>query len=140
VASFSTARHFLLSLVPFGLHDADNVVPNPESMKLKTRSILVLLAVVAALISGCATTGSGGGYQLKQTRQDVDWAMVRYHNRVSFGFLTPQEQQRVSDAYKTYQTAFNAALQQANGNPTNPTPANVKQLADQLFSVLDSIP
>jgi predicted small secreted protein len=109
-------------------------------MKPKTRSILALLVVVAALISGCTTTGSGGGYQLKQTRQDVDWAMVRYHNRVSFGFLTSQEQQRVSDAYKAYQSAFNTALQQANGNLATPTPASVKQLADQLFSILDSIP
>ncbi|MFO1514221.1 MAG: hypothetical protein U1F83_15130 [Verrucomicrobiota bacterium] len=93
---------------------------------------------MSTLINGCASTG--GGYQLKQTRNDVDWAMTRYHNRLTFGFLTPQEQQRVSDAYKAYQSAFNAAVKQVNGNYNTPTPANVKQLADQLFSILDSIP
>ena len=82
----------------------------------------------------------GGSYKLKQTRQDVDWAMVRYHNRQTFGFMTPQEQQSVSNAYKAYQTAFNAAVKQANGNYSSPTPTNVKQLADQLLSTLDSIP
>ena len=81
-----------------------------------------------------------GGYKLKQTRQDVDWAMVRYHNRQIFGFMTPQEQQSVSEAYKAYQSAFNAAVKQANGNYSEPTPQNVKQLADQLLSILDSIP
>ena len=92
------------------------------------------------LITGCTTTGGSGGYQLKQTRNDVDWAMTRYHNRLAFGFLTPQAQQRVSDAYKTYQAAFTDAVKQVNGNYNTPTPANVKQLADQLFSILDSIP
>jgi len=82
----------------------------------------------------------GGPYKLKQTRQDVDWAMVRYHNRQSFGFLTTQEQQSVTDAYKAYQTAFNAAIKQVNGDYNSPTPANVKQLANQLLSTLDSIP
>jgi len=46
----------------------------------------------------------------------------------------------VSEAYKAYQSAFNSALKQAKGNHNTPTPPNVKQLADQLFSVLDAIP
>jgi len=108
-------------------------------MKKQALSIVGLLMVFASLISGCATTG-GGSYQLKQTRQDIDWAMVRYHNRQAFGFLTPQEGQRVADAYKAYQSAFNAAAKQAIGNYNTPTPDNVKQLADQLLSILDSIP
>jgi len=99
-------------------------------------SVAALLAIT--FLTGCASMS--GPYKLKQTRQDIDWAMVRYHNRQAFGFLTTQEQQSVSDAYKAYQTAFNAALKQANGNYSSPTPANVKQLADQLFSTLDSIP
>ncbi len=82
----------------------------------------------------------GGSYQLKQTRNDVDWAMTRYHNRLAFGFLTSQERERVSEAYKSYQTAFNAAVKQVNGDYTTPTPANVKQMAEQLFAILDSIP
>lgn len=107
---------------------------------MKTHSLPNFLIAVLALtlLTGCASMS--GPFKLKQTRQDVDWAMVRYHNRQAFGFMTAQEQQSVSDAYKTYQTAFNAALKQANGNYSSPTPANVKQLADQLFSILDSIP
>ena len=66
--------------------------------------------------------------------------MTRFNNRSTFGFITPQEQQQVSAAYKSYQTAFNEAVQQAHGNYSTPTPANVKNLADQLLSVLASIP
>jgi len=110
-------------------------------MKRLTLAAYCLFLAVATVISGCATTGGGsGGYPLKQTRNDIDWAMTRYHNRLAFGFLTPQEQQRVSDAYKSYQSAFNAAAKQADGNFNTPTPTNVKQLADQLLSLLDSIP
>ena len=101
-----------------------------------SRLILALIAIT--LLTGCSSMG--GPYRLKQTRQDVDWAMVSYHNRQAFGFLTQQEQQTVADAYKAYQAAFNSAFKQADGNYNTPTPANVKQLADQLFSVLDSIP
>ena len=105
---------------------------------MKTSFSVACTLIFAALLTGCASTS--GGYKLKQTRQDVDWAMVRYHNRQAFGFLTTQEQQSVSDAYKAYQTAFNAAVKQANGNYSTPTPPNVKQLADQLLSTLNSIP
>jgi hypothetical protein len=104
----------------------------------KTLGILLALATLC-VISGCATAGNGV-YQLKQTRDDVDWAMVRYQNRVSFGFVTPGFQQQVTSAYKAYQTAFNEAAQQAHSNYNTPTPDNVKQLADQLLSVLSSIP
>ena len=110
-------------------------------MKQRTLSACVLFLALATFMSGCAATGGGGGgYQLKQTRNDVDWAMTRYHNRLAFGFLTPHERQRVSDAYQAYQSAFNEAAKQQNGNFNTPTPANVKQLADQLLSILDSIP
>ena len=107
-------------------------------MKNRNLSVCVLALVVTMLVSSCASLG--GSFKLKQTRQDVDWAMVGWHNRITFGLTTPQEQQRVSDAYKAYLTAFNAAVKQANGNYQSPTPANVKMLADQLFSILDSIP
>ncbi len=114
-------------------------------MKLRLYPVYpILLSAVLlnlSLGSGCSTSSGGsGGYQLRQTRNDIDAAMVRYHNRVSFGFLTANEQQRVSVAYKAYQSAFNEAVQQAQSNYTAPTPLNVRQLADQLLSVLDSIP
>jgi hypothetical protein len=100
-----------------------------------------LIAVLAlAFLNGCASTSGGGSYQLKQTRDDVDWAMVRYHNRLSFGFITPAEQDQVTAAYKAYQTAFNQAAQQAHSDYTAPTPDNVKALANQLLSLLASIP
>ena len=107
-------------------------------MNKKSLAACVLLLTLATFVTSCASMS--GPYKLKQTRQAVDWAMVRYHNRQVFGFMTPQEQQSVSDAYKAYQTAFNAALKQANGKYSTPTPPNVKQLANQLFSILDSIP
>jgi hypothetical protein len=66
--------------------------------------------------------------------------MVRYHNRLSFGFITPTEQEQVTSAYKAYQTAFNEAARQANFDYNSPTPGNVKQLATQLLSILGSIP
>jgi len=102
-------------------------------------SVFLALATLW-LISGCASTGAGGGYPLKQTRNDIDWAMVRYHNRLSFGFITPAQQDQVTATYKAYQTAFNEAVQQTHSDYTAPTPDNVKQLANQLLSILDAIP
>lgn len=92
------------------------------------------------LLSGCASTAGGGSYQLKQTRNDVDWAMTRYHNRQSFGFITYGEEQQVTAAYKAYQTAFNEAAKQAHLDYNAPCPENVKQLANQLLTLLNSIP
>jgi hypothetical protein len=111
-------------------------------MNAKIRYICSALLAVAALcfINGCASTSGGGSYQLKQTRNDVDWAMTRYHNRLSFGFISSGEQEQVTAAYKAYQTAFNQAVAQAHSNYNTPTPDNVKQLADQLLSILEAIP
>jgi hypothetical protein len=92
------------------------------------------------LLSGCASTAGSGSYQLKQTRNDVDWAMTRYHNRVSFGFVTLGEEQQITAAYKAYQTAFNEAARQAHLDYNAPAPDNVKQLANQLLTLLSSIP
>jgi len=101
----------------------------------------VLLALATlCLYNGCASTSGSGGYQLKQTRNDVDWAMTRYHNRLAFGFISLGEQEQVTAAYKAYQTAFNEAVRQAHSDYTSPTPDNVKQLANQLLSILGSIP
>ena len=112
-------------------------------MKNKSRAAFAILSVLTLIIltlgSGC-TSMSSGAYLLKQTRDDVDWAVTRYHNRLPFSFITLEEQQQVAAAYKPYQTAFNAAVKQANSNYSTPTPANVKQLADQLLSILNSIP
>jgi hypothetical protein len=105
------------------------------------RFCAVLCAIATlSLFSGCASTAGGGSYQLKQTRNDVDWAMTRYHNRLSFGFISYGEEQQVTAAYKAYQTAFNEAARQAHMNYSAPTPGNVKQLADQLLSLHSSIP
>ncbi len=66
--------------------------------------------------------------------------MGRDHNRVSFGFMTPVEQDQVTAAYKACQTAFNEAARQAHFDYNAPMPDNVKQLANRLLSNLDSIP
>jgi hypothetical protein len=113
-----------------------------KSMHTSIQRFWAVLFVFATLclFSGCASTAGGGSYQLKQTRNDVDWGMTRYHNRLSFGFITPSQQDQVTTAYKAYQTAFNEAVQQAHSDYSTPTPDNVKQLADQLLSILGSIP
>ena len=111
-------------------------------MNIRIQRLCAVLFAMATLclLSGCASTAGGGSYQLKQTRDDVDWAMTRYNNRLSFGFVSLGEQQQVTAAYKAYQTAFNEAVKQAQSNYNTPTPDNVKQLANQLVSVLGSIP
>jgi hypothetical protein len=95
--------------------------------------------MLAALfvISGCATTNY---YRLKQTRNDIDAAMTRYQNEVSFAAISPEFQTQVNTAYHAYQKALKAAMEQAHDNTDAPTPDNVKQLADQLLLVLGSIP
>ena len=111
-------------------------------MNNKMQRLCAVLAAMATLclLNGCASTAGSGSYQLKQTRNDVDWAMTRYHNRLSFGFVSLGEQEQVTAAYKAYQTAFNEAARQAQLNYSGPTPENVKQLANQLLSILASIP
>jgi hypothetical protein len=109
-------------------------------MKIKFQKIRAMLLALAALciISGCATTNNS--YSLKQTRNDVDFAMNRFHNEVSFGHIAPSFQPEVNNAYQDYKTAFDAAAQQANSNYDAPVPDNVKQLADHLLSIIASIP
>jgi hypothetical protein len=109
-------------------------------MRIKFQKISAILFTLLALgvISGCATTSNS--YTLKQTRNDVDFAMTRFHNEVSFGNIAPSFQPEVNTAYQAYKTAFDAALQQANSNYDAPLPDNVKQLADHLLSILGSIP
>ena len=108
--------------------------------KIQKFGATLLALAILCFITGCTSTSVNGVYRLKQTRDDVDWAMVRYQNRVSFGFVTLGFQQQVSTAYKAYQTAFNEAAEQAHLDYNAPTPNNVTQLADQLLSVLSSIP
>jgi hypothetical protein len=110
-----------------------------NTKKQRLGAVLLALATLC-LWGGCASTAGGGSYQLKQTRTDVDWAMTRYHNRLSFGFISLGEEQQVAAAYKAYQTAFNEAVRQAHADYSTPTPDNVKQLANQLLSILSSIP
>ena len=106
-------------------------------MKSKLQHICIVLLAVAMFLTGCATTDY---YRLKQTRMDVDFAMTRYQNQVTFGNIAPSFQAQVTSAYQAYKTAFDAAVQQAHSNYDAPTPDNVKQLADQLLSVLSAIP
>ncbi len=108
-------------------------------MKIRYQTFCTILLTLAALciISGCATTGP---YRLKQTRNDINFAMARYHNQVSFGRIAPAFQPDVNSAYQAYKTAFDAAVQQANSNYDAPTPDNVTQLANRLLSVLAAIP
>jgi hypothetical protein len=108
-------------------------------MKIKPKQFCGILLILAALfvISGCATTNY---YQLKQTRDDIDAAMTRYQNEVSFAAISPEFQQQVNTAYHAYQKAFDAAVEQAHSDTNAPTPDNVKLFADRLLLILSSIP
>ena len=103
---------------------------------------LVLAISASMLVGGCASAGSGkGAYPtLKQTRLNVDWPMTRYRNAVAAGAVTLGERQQVDEAYKNYQTAFAAAVKEANGNYEVTTPDNVKALANQLLQAIAAIP
>jgi hypothetical protein len=105
--------------------------------KILPSSAIILAVATLCFITGCATTDY---YRLKQTRDDIDWKMTWYRNEVAFGTIGPSFQPQVNAAYQAYQTAFNAALQQANNNYNAPTPNNVKQLADQLLLAISAIP
>jgi hypothetical protein len=108
-------------------------------MKTKIRTIARLIFILAALgfITGCATTGY---YRLGQTRDDIDSKMTWYRNEAAFGAIPPGFEPQVNAAYQSYRTAFDAAFKQAGNNDNAPTPVNVRQLADQLLSLLGAIP
>jgi hypothetical protein len=106
-------------------------------MEVKKLFAIILTLAALCVISGCATTNY---YQLKQTRDDINAAMMRYQREVSFAAISPEFQQQVNTAYHAYQKAFDAAVEQAYYNTSAPTPDNVKQLADQLLLILGSIP
>jgi hypothetical protein len=114
---------------------------------MKIRSLLfcawLSLSITASLlVGGCTSAGSGTGGQwtLKQTRLDIDGRMTRYRNAVASGAaVTLGERQRVDEAYKNYQTAFDAAVQAAHNNYDTPAPDNVKAAANQLIQTLSSI-
>jgi hypothetical protein len=99
--------------------------------------MIVLMLATLCFITSCATTDY---YRLNQTRDDIDWKMTWYRNEVAFGAIGPSFQPQVNAAYQAYQTAFSAALKQANNNYNAPTPDNVTQLADQLLLTLSAIP
>jgi hypothetical protein len=113
---------------------------------MKHRSIfswLVSILVISAslLMTGCTSTGSTkGAYPtLKQIQMNVDFPMRRYRNAVSAGAVTLGERQQVDEAYKNYQTAFAAAVKEANGNYEVTTPDNVKALANQVVEAIGAI-
>jgi hypothetical protein len=105
--------------------------------KILSSSVIILVVVTLCFITGCATTDY---YRLKQTRTDIDWKMTWYRNEVAFNTIDPSFQPQVEAAYQAYQTAFDAALRQANNNLNAPTPINVTQLADQLLVTISAIP
>ena len=110
-------------------------------MKTKLQHFCALLLALATVcfISGCTSTFGGGSLRLKQTRDDMDWAMTRYRNILPSDDITLAQQQQVTAAYNAYKSAFDAAVLGANSNLNAPTPNNVTQLADQLLSVLGAV-
>ena len=100
----------------------------------------LLAAATLCLFNGCALTGGSASRQLKETRTEVDWAMVRYQNRQPFAFGVLAEEQLATDAYKDFQIAFNEAVRQAHSDYTSATPDNVQQMANQLLALLSTVP
>jgi len=107
-------------------------------IRLKQTCILLFAAAELVFLGGCVAPG--GVDSLKITRNNIDWAMVHYNNRATFGTVTAGEKASVQAAYQAYQTAFDEAFKQANSNLDAPTPTNVTQLANQLMVILGSIP
>lgn len=106
-------------------------------------SVLALCAGLAGLllVNGCQTGSATGTYPtLKQTRINVDWPMTRYRNAVAAGGVTLAERERVDQAYKNYQQAFDAAVAAAHSNFDSTTPDNVKALANQVIDAIAAIP
>jgi hypothetical protein len=66
--------------------------------------------------------------------------MKRYQNEVTLAAISPEFQQQVNTAYHVFQSAFDAAVEQAHSDTNAPTPDNVKYLADRLLLILGSIP
>jgi hypothetical protein len=66
--------------------------------------------------------------------------MTRYRNAVAAGAVTLGERQRVDEAYKNFQQAFDAAVQAAHNNYEVTTPDNVKALANQVIDAIAAIP
>ncbi len=62
-----------------------------------------------------------------------------FRNAEVWGRLTRGEKERGNAAYSNYRTAFDEALQAANGNYNAPTPDNVKTLANEAIRILSSI-
>jgi hypothetical protein len=112
-----------------------------KRMKFKLQKFCTFLLVLVGfcLVSGCSSPPGSDTYRLKLTGDNVDWAMTRYRNQVTYGAVTVAQQQQVSMAYDAYQKAFNEAVQQAHSNYDAPTPDNVRALANQLLSILGTI-
>jgi hypothetical protein len=111
---------------------------------MKTRLLLIcsILTTLSVLfLGGCATgAGGSGAYTLKQTSYDVETAMQTYRNANIAGSLTLAEQQNVTSAYNAYKAAFNNAVAEAGSDLTMAAPPNVKQLANNLLSIINAIP
>jgi hypothetical protein len=105
-------------------------------------SLVILAFSASMLLGGCSSTGAPkGAYPtLKQTQMHVDWPMTRYRNAVAAGVVTLGQRQQVDAAYKSFQQAFDAALQAANNNYEATTPENVKALANQVIDAIAAIP
>lgn len=102
------------------------------------RFFFLAVAAILPTIAGCTTT-SGGGYSFRLTQMNVDWKMTAYREAVAAGNVTAGQEQKVSAAYQAFQTAFQQAAVQANGNLEAPAPPNVRQLATELIGLIDSL-
>ena len=102
-------------------------------------NFMVLMLALTFLSSSCTSPPGSDTYRLKQTGDNINWAMTRYRNQVTYGNVTFEQQKQISAAYDAYQAGFIEAVQQAHQNYDAPTPDNVKVLANQLLSILGTI-
>ncbi|HAB16464.1 MAG TPA: hypothetical protein PLX89_19080 [Verrucomicrobiota bacterium] len=88
--------------------------------------------------TGCASSGRGVD-SLKAIQINVGWKMEAYRQANIFRQVTQNQQQQVTQAYDSYQRAFQEAQSASNGNLDVPAPPSVVSAANQLLAVLGAL-
>lgn len=113
---------------------------------MKSIRILILACLMACLPVGlalspigCSTSAQRITYNtLASVGATANSAYSAYLDLVVKGSVKTNDVPKVSAAYNTFEMAFAAAISAAQFNPTNPAPANVTDLANNLLSAISA--
>lgn len=98
---------------------------------------LCLLASLALLLSGCATTYRDTSHKtLALTAMTVDKALVAYSDAYVAGKVDAATHAKVEDLKGRYEKAFVAAVAAAKANLQSPTPDDLVQIATLLVTIV----